>query len=160
MHAPNSKSRAHLADLSPGSTRRFALALALSLAPLMSAHFSAKAAETAESDSRQASVQADEPERSLADAGMSAAQVTPEAAGGASGALPSHSGRSPQACRARPAAAFRGVHHRRKRKRPAAASGQRQAQRADPRGSSKGRPGSICRRRAGKAGRKPTHRRV
>jgi Polysaccharide biosynthesis/export protein len=56
MHAPNRKThKLRRADLSLGSIRLFALVLALSVAPLVTTDFGAKAAETAgESDSSHA----------------------------------------------------------------------------------------------------------
>jgi hypothetical protein len=109
MHAPNRKThKLRRADLSLGSIRLFALVLALSVAPLVTTDFGAKAAETAgESDSShalhalamqtagevdsshafadQTAANVDEPEMGSADAGTTSAKVASEVPGEESG---------------------------------------------------------------------------
>jgi polysaccharide export outer membrane protein len=85
MHAPKRKPHTlRIADLSLGAIRLFALLLALSIVPLVTMDFSAKASEKAGAGQPgQASAKTDEPETGSADSGTSSAEVAPEVPGDA-----------------------------------------------------------------------------
>jgi polysaccharide biosynthesis/export protein len=83
MHAPSCKPHAlRITDLSLGAIRLFALVLALSVVPLVTTDFSAKASEKAgEGDPGQASAKADQPKMGSADKGTVPSKVASETPG-------------------------------------------------------------------------------